>query len=36
MGKETIFETVHENVAGIDIGAEHIFVSPDVKEVSIF
>jgi transposase len=36
MGKETIFETVHENVAGIDIGAEHIFVSPDGKEVSIF
>jgi transposase len=36
MAKETIFETVHENVAGIDIGAEEIFVSPDGKEVTVF
>ena len=36
MAKETIFETVHENVAGIDIGAEQIFVSPDGVEVSVF
>jgi hypothetical protein len=36
MAKETIFETVHENVAGIDIGAEQIFVSPDGKEVVNF
>ena len=36
MAKETIFETIHENVAGIDIGAEHIFVSPNGKEVSTF
>lgn len=36
MAKETIFETVHENVAGIDIGAEQIFVSPDGKEVRAF
>jgi transposase len=36
MVKETIFETVHENVAGIDIGAEHIYVSPDGKEVTVF
>ena len=36
MAKETIFETVHENVAGIDIGVEQIFVSPDGKEVVNF
>jgi len=36
MAKETIFETVHEKVAGIDIGAEKIFVSPDGKEVVSF
>lgn len=36
MAKETNFETVHEDVAGIDIGAEKIFVSPDGKEVVSF
>jgi transposase len=36
MAKETTFETVHENVAGIDIGAEQIYVSPDGKEVVSF
>ena len=36
MAKETIFETVHEHVAGIDIGAEQIFVSPDGSEVVNF
>ncbi|WDF78200.1 IS110 family transposase [Mucilaginibacter sp. KACC 22773] len=36
MAKETTFETVHENVAGIDIGAEQIFVSPDGQEVVTF
>ncbi|AYL97410.1 IS110 family transposase [Mucilaginibacter celer] len=36
MAKETTFETVHQNVAGIDIGAEQIFVSPDGKEVVSF
>ena len=36
MAKEAIFETVHENVAGIDIGAEQIYVSPDEKEVTVF
>ena len=36
MEKEVIFEKVHENVAGIDIGSEQIFVSPDGKEVTVF
>jgi transposase len=36
MAKETIFKTVNENVAGIDIGAEMIFVSPDGVEVVSF
>lgn len=36
MAKETIFETVNENVAGIDIGAEKIFVSVDGIEVVSF
>lgn len=36
MAKETTFETIHENVAGIDIGAVQIFVSPDGKEVRSF
>lgn len=36
MAKEVIFETVHEKVAGIDVGAEEIYVSPDGKEVTIF
>jgi transposase len=36
MAKEAVFETVHENVAGIDIGAAEIYVSPDGKEVSVF
>ena len=36
MKKETIFETVHENAAGIDIGAEKIFVSVDGIEVVSF
>ena len=29
MKKVTAFETVYEHAAGIDIGAEKIFVSPD-------
>lgn len=36
MAKETIFETVNENAAGIDIGAEQIFVSPDGTAVVNF
>lgn len=36
MAKETIFKTVNENVAGIDIGAEMIFVSPDGVEAVSF
>jgi transposase len=36
MAKETIFKTVNENAAGIDIGAEMIFVSPDGVEVVSF
>jgi transposase len=36
MAKETIFETVNENGAGIDIGATHVFVSPNGKEVVNF
>jgi transposase len=36
MAKVTIFETVHEHAAGIDIGAAKIFVSPDGIEVKSF
>jgi transposase len=36
MKKEISFETVHENAAGIDIGARQIFVSPDGNEVVSF
>ncbi len=36
MKKVTAFETVHEHAAGIDIGAEKIFVSPDGLEVVSF
>lgn len=36
MAKVTVFETVNENVAGIDIGAEKIFVSADGSEVVSF
>jgi transposase len=36
MKKVTIFETVHEAAAGIDIGASRIFVSPDGVEVVSF
>jgi purine-nucleoside phosphorylase len=36
MKKVTIFETVHENAAGIDIGAKQIFVSVDGTEVVSF
>ena len=36
MKKVTVFETVHEHAAGIDIGAEKIFVSPDGVEVVSF
>lgn len=36
MAKVTIFETVHSNAAGIDIGASKIFVSPDGIEVRSF
>jgi transposase len=36
MKKVTVFETVHEHAAGIDIGAEKIFVSPDGTAVVSF
>jgi hypothetical protein len=36
MKKVTVFETVYEHAAGIDIGAEKIFVSPDGLEVVNF
>ncbi len=36
MQKATVFETINENVAGIDMGAEKIFVSPDGTEVVNF
>lgn len=36
MSKVTVFETLYENAAGIDIGAEEIFVSIDGKEVVSF
>jgi len=36
MKKVTVFETVHEQAAGIDIGVEKIFVSPDGVEVVSF
>ncbi len=36
MSKVTVFETVHERAAGIDIGAARIFVSPDGIEVRSF
>src|SRR3990170_5424378 len=36
MQKVTVFETVHENAAGIDIGAAKIFVSPDGLDVESF
>lgn len=36
MKKVTVFETVYEHAAGIDIGAEKIFVSPDGLEVVSF
>src|ERR1700712_4538938 len=36
MKKETVFETVHEHAAGIDIWAEKIFVSADGVEVVSF
>ncbi len=35
MKKVTVFETVHEHAAGIDIGAKKIFVSPDGLEVHL-
>lgn len=36
MSKVTVFKTVHEHAAGIDIGASKIFVSPDGIEVKSF
>jgi transposase len=36
MKKVTVFETVHEHAAGIDIGAEKIFVATDDGEVKNF
>lgn len=36
MKKTTVFETVHDHAAGIDIGAEKIFVSADGIEVVSF
>jgi transposase len=36
MKKVTVFETVHEHAAGIDIGAEKIYVSVDGTEVVVF
>lgn len=36
MKKVTVFQTVHEHAAGIDIGAEKIFVSPDGCQVASF
>ena len=36
MGNQTVFETVYQNAAGIDIGAEKIFVSVDGIEVVSF
>ena len=36
MKKVTVFETVHEHAAGIDIGAEKIYVSYDGTEVITF
>lgn len=36
MQKVTVFETIHEHAAGIDIGAEKIFVSIDGTEVVSF
>ena len=36
MKKVTIFQTVHPHAAGIDVGAEKIFVSPDGTEVASF
>ena len=36
MSKVTVFETVHEHAAGIDIGAAKIFVPPDGIEVKSF
>jgi transposase len=36
MAKVTVFETVHEHAAGIDVGAAKIFVSPDGLEVKSF
>lgn len=36
MQKVTVFETIYEHAAGIDIGAEKIFVSVDGREVVSF
>ena len=36
MKKLTVFETVHQHAAGIDIGAEKIYVSSDGTEVITF
>lgn len=36
MAKVTVFETVHQHAAGIDIGSAKIFVSPDGIEVRSF
>jgi len=36
MEKVTVFQTVHPHAAGIDVGAEKIFVSPDGTEVVSF
>ncbi len=36
MAKVTVFETIHEHAAGVDIGAAKIFVSPDGIEVKSF
>jgi len=36
MSRVTVFETINENAAGIDIGAMKIFVSPDGLEVKSF
>jgi transposase len=36
MSKATVFETINESAAGIDIGAAKIFVSPDGIEVKSF
>ena len=36
MSKVTVFQTVHEDAGGIDVGSSKIFVSPDGMEVKSF